>query len=120
MPKTPVTETGLRRYDHLPSVEAVYRAWNEPGPRPDWHKRTKADIYDSMPLLARALDRLDADEDAVDAVNAYGSDDGRIVMAVRVGGNWRELLLSVDDADQLQGMLYLLLSGHVGRFPVGE
>ncbi|MQB01956.1 MAG: hypothetical protein GEU78_17095 [Actinobacteria bacterium] len=45
---TPTTPPELRQYDHLPAVEAVVRAWTEPG---GFH----------MPTLARALDRLAAE-----------------------------------------------------------
>lgn len=58
MPKTPVTESGLRQYDHLEPVQAVLAAWNAPGPRPDWHLRMRLEVTNAMPLLARALDRL--------------------------------------------------------------
>jgi hypothetical protein len=55
---TPTSPEGLRRYDGLPPVEAVVRAWTEPGPRPDWHERMRREVQSTMPLLARALDRL--------------------------------------------------------------
>lgn len=44
----------------------------------------------------------------VDAVNAYEADNGRVILAVRSGGDWHHLSLSVVDADQIHGMLYLL------------
>jgi hypothetical protein len=56
--RTPVTFEGLRQYDNLPPEEAVRLAWTRPGPRPDWHAVCVAEIRASMPLLARALDRL--------------------------------------------------------------
>jgi hypothetical protein len=56
--KTPYTDKGLIQYDHLTPVEAVAKAWTEPGPHPAWHEETKRAVRDAMPLLARALDRL--------------------------------------------------------------
>jgi hypothetical protein len=56
--KTPTTETGLRKYDHLPAEEAVRLAWQTPGPNPHWHTQMQAKVREQMPLLARALDRL--------------------------------------------------------------
>jgi hypothetical protein len=45
-------------WDHLPSLEAVLRAWQEPGPSyGSWHKTARAEVAYLMPLLARALDR---------------------------------------------------------------
>jgi hypothetical protein len=58
MSHTPTTEAGLRRLDSLPAAEAVLVAWTAPGPRPDWHFKMQAEVRDSMPVLARALDRL--------------------------------------------------------------
>lgn len=55
---TPRTDAGLRQYDHLSALDAVIRAWTEPGPNPAWHEMTRKEVHDSMPLLARALDRL--------------------------------------------------------------
>jgi len=55
--KTPHTEEGLTRYDHLLTSEAVYLAWNETGPNPEWHEMAKEAVREVMPLLARALDR---------------------------------------------------------------
>lgn len=56
-PPTPYTESGLKQYDHLHPLEAVLRAWTEPGPRPDWHRAKKEHVRAASPLLARALDR---------------------------------------------------------------
>lgn len=56
--KTPTTPEGLRKFDHLPPVEAVWRAWTDPGPNVEWHNRAKQQVQDAMPLLARALDRV--------------------------------------------------------------
>jgi hypothetical protein len=44
-----------------------------------------------------------------DAVNAWHTGDGTITIALRVDGDWQETRLSVKDADQLQGMFYLLV-----------
>lgn len=55
---TPTTPAGLRKLDHLPAMEAVLRAWNEPGPHPAWHRAAQDEVRRCMPLLARALDRL--------------------------------------------------------------
>ena len=55
---TPVTAAGLRQYDHLPPEHAVRAAWVTPGPRPDWHRRAQDAIFEAMPLLGRALERL--------------------------------------------------------------
>lgn len=56
--KTPVTDNGLRKYDHLPPEEALVRAWTTPGSHPRWNEARKQEVRDGMPLLARALDRL--------------------------------------------------------------
>jgi hypothetical protein len=58
--KTPVTQAGLRRYDHLPAAEAVKLAWSDPGSNLSWHRKMQALVEEQMPLLARALDRLQA------------------------------------------------------------
>lgn len=57
--KTPVTKTGMRQYDHLNPVEAVIMAWTEQGINPDYHELAKKHVHDLMPLLGRALDRLE-------------------------------------------------------------
>jgi hypothetical protein len=57
--KTPTTDNGLRKYDHLPAIEAVGLAWNIPGANPSWHRQMQAKVREQMPLLARALDRLE-------------------------------------------------------------
>ena len=61
MTYTPRTPEGLRSLDDLPPAEAVLRAWTDPGPNPEWHERTRHELHGSMPLLARALDRLEAE-----------------------------------------------------------
>lgn len=58
MSKTPVTRAGLKQYDHLSPEDAVLKAWTDPGTNPGWHYAMKRDLHKSMPLLARALDRL--------------------------------------------------------------
>jgi hypothetical protein len=58
---TPVTPAGLRSLDHLAPRDAAVRAWTDPGPHPPWHRKMQAEVRDSMPLLARALDRLTAE-----------------------------------------------------------
>lgn len=48
----------IRGYDALPPAEAVAAAWANPGPHPAYHRRMQAEVRQSMPVLARALDRL--------------------------------------------------------------
>jgi len=43
-----------------------------------------------------------------DAVNAWHDDD-TIVVSLRVDDEWQDVRLTRDDADQIQGMLYLLV-----------
>lgn len=57
MKKTPTTPNGFRQYDELPPLEAIRKAWREPGINPKWHRASKQVVRDAMPLLARALDR---------------------------------------------------------------
>lgn len=45
-------------YDGLPPEVAVAKAWSEYGSRPKHHKEMQDELRKSMPLLARALDRL--------------------------------------------------------------
>ena len=59
--RTPVSPAKLRRYDHLPAAEAASRAWAKPGVNPEWHREMRQRVRDAMPLLARALDRLERD-----------------------------------------------------------
>lgn len=54
----PTPRPGLHMYDHLPPVEAVVRAWNQPGTNPEWHEAMRRQTRYNMPILARALDRL--------------------------------------------------------------
>lgn len=58
--RTPVTRSGLRAYDHLTPLEAVFLAWNKEGPHPFHHAQMKAEVRRNMPLLARSLDRMRA------------------------------------------------------------
>lgn len=60
----PVTPGGLRKYDHLPPVEAVVKAVTETGPNPDAHVKAFAELANSMPLLHRALLRLYQEENS--------------------------------------------------------
>lgn len=59
MSRTPVTDKGLTRFDHLPPLEAAWRAWREPGTHPMAHLIAQYKIDDLMPLLARALRRAE-------------------------------------------------------------
>lgn len=57
----PGHEERMEAWDHLPAAEAVARAWQDPGPRRKfgtWHPRARDEVAFLMPLLARALDRL--------------------------------------------------------------
>ena len=58
VPKTPVTQEGLSQYDDLTPMQAVAKAWIEPGEFPTWHYRMQQIVRKSMPVLGRALDRL--------------------------------------------------------------
>lgn len=60
-PDTPITPGGLRKLDGLPAAEALVRAWTEPGPAPRLHEQERAELHRRMPLVARALDRLAAE-----------------------------------------------------------
>lgn len=57
--KTPTTPGGLATYDHIHPELAVRLAWTNPGMNPEWHEKAKQAVRDAMPLLARALDRMD-------------------------------------------------------------
>jgi len=54
---------GLHQYDHLPAAEAARRAWTHYGVRPVWHLLAQETVRNAMPVLARALDRLEGGED---------------------------------------------------------
>ena len=56
--RTPYTQSGLRKYDHLPAEEAVVEAWKGDGINPRWHAACVEEARLSLPVLARALDRL--------------------------------------------------------------
>lgn len=49
---------GIRKYDHLPPVEAIVQAWTIKGPQPQYHDFAKNAVARAMPLLARAIERL--------------------------------------------------------------
>lgn len=55
---TPVTKEGLEQFDGLTAIEAVAKAWSEPGEYPTWHYRMQQIVRKTMPVLGRALDRL--------------------------------------------------------------
>lgn len=59
--RTPFTEAGLRKFDHLSADRAALMAWTEPGAQPKHHEAMRKRVRREMPLLARALDRM-ADE----------------------------------------------------------
>jgi len=54
---------GPHQYDHLPAAEAARRAWTHYGVRPVWHLLAQETVRNAMPVLARALDRLEGGED---------------------------------------------------------
>lgn len=54
---TPVRRVTM--YDDLPPAEAAAKAWNVAGDRPDYHRRAQEVVRDMMPLVARALDRME-------------------------------------------------------------
>lgn len=53
-----IMPNGIRKYDHLPPVEAIVQAWTIKGPQPLYHVRAKGVVAQTMPLLARAIERL--------------------------------------------------------------
>lgn len=55
---TLITVDGARKLDHLPAIEAVLKAWTEPGSNPDWHRQKRRQVHAAMPLLGRALNRV--------------------------------------------------------------
>ena len=57
--KTPVTSGGLRKYDNLPPADAALKAWTTAGSHPEWDAACKREVRNLLPLLARALDRLE-------------------------------------------------------------
>lgn len=50
---------GLHKFDHLPPEEAARQAWNEPGANYYYHHVIKRNVRNQMPVLARALDRME-------------------------------------------------------------
>lgn len=59
---TPVTFGGLRKYDDLPPADAAAKAWATAGSHPGWDADAKATVEALCPVLARALDRLVAEQ----------------------------------------------------------
>lgn len=43
-----------------PAVEAVVKAWTDPGPVPEYHRKAQWDLWSEWPVLAKALDELAA------------------------------------------------------------
>ncbi len=58
----PTPAPNLHKYDGMDATDAVIFAWKYPGRRPDWHQRKVDEVRRGMPLLARALDRLAAEQ----------------------------------------------------------
>lgn len=63
--KMPVTYKGLRKYDDLPALEAVVKAWTTLGRNPRAHLFAQDKVRDLMPVMARALDRVNYDDQEV-------------------------------------------------------
>ncbi len=61
----------IEMYDMLPPEQAAARAWGDPGRSPHIHREAQDNLRRSMPLLARALDRL------VDTGRGSSSETGR-------------------------------------------
>lgn len=57
--QSPVTEEGLKMFDDIQAEYAIYLAWNDPGEHAYFHEIQKDKVRKAMPLLGRALDRLD-------------------------------------------------------------
>ena len=57
--KTPTSPDALAKYDSMPAKDAVLAAWSTPGNNPGWHRMHRRKLHEEMPLLARALDRLE-------------------------------------------------------------
>jgi hypothetical protein len=55
------TAEGLTVYDNFPVLEAIWQAWTIPGYNPNWHELMRRNVRRDMPVLARALDRLEAE-----------------------------------------------------------
>lgn len=56
--KTPINISRIEIYDHLSPQEAVVAAWTKAGNNECWHRQCKVQLRNSMPLLARAIERL--------------------------------------------------------------
>ncbi len=104
--KTPTTPEGLKKFDHLMPMDAILLAWHDPGSNPEWHAAAKKQVADSMPLLARALDRLPSilSKDSLDTIlskplietvrcggcnRRIPVEDGRLVHHSSMGPIWR-------------------------------
>lgn len=61
-PATPVDPGAIDRfvYGSPDPVDAVIRAWVDPGVNPHWHAFRRDMLHRDMPVLAAALDRLAA------------------------------------------------------------
>lgn len=57
---TPTTPEGRARYDDKKPAQAAAAAWHEVGAHPDWHRMQQREVRRRMPVLARALDRMEA------------------------------------------------------------
>lgn len=57
--RVPAMPGGLWQYDDLPALDAVLAAWTRPGRSPRYHRAMQAEARAAMPVLARALDRLE-------------------------------------------------------------
>lgn len=55
----PIRRVDLTLYDHLPPEDAVRAAWKIAGRMPTYHMAMRMEVGDRMPLLARALYRLE-------------------------------------------------------------
>lgn len=57
-PAKPQPSPGYAMYDHLSPEEAVREAWIREGSDPKYHHWAQSEVRRTMPLLARALNRL--------------------------------------------------------------
>ena len=53
----PAPRTGMP-LPPVSTVDTVVAAWTDDAGQPAWHELAKADVRESMPALANALDRL--------------------------------------------------------------
>lgn len=58
---TNFTAEGLAVYDNFPVLEAIWQAWTVAGYNPNWHELMRRNVRRDMPVLARALDRLEVE-----------------------------------------------------------